>query len=188
MGILHQVQVRSGISVREGAARSGWLFGTCAMIVILSEGFRACQSEQARGKRHEAIGETKTLSSVAIAPPWLIGIHCSAVKPSPVKEFFRGLPAKFDAEAAEDLAAVYQFDLSGPQGGQYHVKIKDGACSVHEGTHPEPQVTFSMSGDDCVAVLSGRLDGSSVFLSGRLQISGDLGLAMQLRALFPTVR
>jgi len=110
------------------------------------------------------------------------------VKPSLVKEFFRGLPAKFDAEAAEDLAAVYQFDLSGPQGGQYHVKIKDGACSVHEGTHPEPQVTFSMSGDDCVAVLSGRLDGSSVFLSGRLLISGDLGLAMQLRVLFPTVR
>ncbi len=110
------------------------------------------------------------------------------MEPSPVKEFFRALPSKFDAEAAEDLAAVYQFDLSGPQGGQYHVEIKDGACSVHEGTHPEPHVTFSMSGDDCVAVLSGRLDGPSVFLSGRLQISGDLGMAMQLKALFPTVR
>ena len=110
------------------------------------------------------------------------------MKSSPIKELFRTLPSKFDAEAAEDLAAIYQFDLSGPQGCQYHVEIKDGACSVREGAHPEPHVTFSMSGDDCLAVLSGRLDGHSVFLSGRLQISGDLGLAMQLGTLFPTVR
>jgi len=117
-----------------------------------------------------------------------MGVHWRAMGSSLVREFFRTLPSKFDAEAAEDLTAVYQFDLSGPQGGQYHVEIKDGACSVREGTHPEPHVTFSMSGDDCLAVLSGGLDGPSVFLSGRLQISGDLGMAMQLRAMFPTVQ
>src|SRR5688572_17120006 len=30
-----------------------------------------------------------------------------------IKDFFKHLPGKFDAEAADDLEAVYQFDLSG---------------------------------------------------------------------------
>ena len=104
-----------------------------------------------------------------------------------IHAFFRDLPDKFDAEAAEGVTAVYQFDLSGPQGGQYQLVIEDGACSVRQGAHPSPHVVLSMSGEDCLGVLSGRLDGQSVFLSGRIRISGDFGLAMQLRALFPTV-
>jgi len=45
------------------------------------------------------------------------------MKPTSVQEFFRCLPQNFDAEAAEGLAAVYQFDLSGSQGGQYQLTI-----------------------------------------------------------------
>ncbi len=110
------------------------------------------------------------------------------MKPTSVKEFFRILPTKFDAEAAEGLEAVYQFDLSGQEGGQYHLVVLNGACSTREGTHPDPHVTFSMSGEDCLRVLSGQLDGQSVFMSGRLRITGDLGLAMQLKSLFPSVQ
>jgi|SRR5579884_12333 len=107
--------------------------------------------------------------------------------PPSVKEFFRRLPEQFDPEAAEGLTVVYQFDLTGPHGGQYQLVIDDAACSVQEGEHPNPHVTFSMSAEDCLGVLSGRLDGYSVFLSGRVRVSGDLGLAMQLKSLFPTV-
>jgi putative sterol carrier protein len=110
------------------------------------------------------------------------------MKPQTVKEFFRVLPEKLNAEAAEGVAAVYQFDLSGPQGGQYHLTVKAGVCSVLEGVHPDPHVTFSMSGEDCLGVLNGNLDGPSVFMSGRLRVSGDIGLAIQLKALFPSVR
>ena len=109
------------------------------------------------------------------------------MKPTSVQEFFRCLPQKFDAEAAEGVAAIYQFDLSGPQGGQYQLVIEDSACSVQEGTHPNPHVVFSMSGEDCLGVLSGRLDGASIFMSGRVRVAGDLGLALQLKSLFPTV-
>ena len=105
-----------------------------------------------------------------------------------LKEFFEALPGKLDAEGAEGLTAVYQFDLSGPLGGQYHVVVRDKTCRVQEGVHPEPDVTLSMSGEDCLGVLNGRLDGVSVVASGRVRISGDIGLAMQLKALFPSVR
>lgn len=109
------------------------------------------------------------------------------MKPTTVQEFFRRLPEKLDADAAEGLTAVYQFDLSGPQGGHYQLVIDNGTCAVQEGMHPDPDVIIAMSGEDCLGVLSGRLDGPSVFISGRLRISGDLGLAMQLKSLFPSV-
>lgn len=107
--------------------------------------------------------------------------------PRSVKEFFQALPGKLDADAADGLTAVYQFDLNGPQDSQYHLVVENGACSVLEGVHPEPHVTFSMSQEDCLGILGGQLDGPSLFLAGRLRISGDLGLAMQLKALFPSV-
>jgi putative sterol carrier protein len=105
-----------------------------------------------------------------------------------VSEFFQVLPDKFDAQAASSMNVVYQFNLSGPQGGQYYLAVKDQACSVQTGVHPAPQVTLSMTGEDCIGILTGRLDGPSTFLSGRLQIAGDLGLAIQLKTLFPSIR
>jgi putative sterol carrier protein len=108
--------------------------------------------------------------------------------PKTVRAFFSTLAGKLDPDAAEGLDAVYQFDLNGSDGGQYQVQIRDGACQVLEGTHPDPHVTLAMSGEDCVRVLNGQLSGTSVAMSGRVRISGDMGLALQLPSLFPTLR
>jgi putative sterol carrier protein len=104
-----------------------------------------------------------------------------------IKEFFKQLPSKLDAGAAEDVDVVYQFDLSGAQGGQYFVTIREGACQVKEGRHEDPHVILSMAGEDCVKVLNGELSGPAAAMSGRIRISGDIGLAMQLRMLFPSI-
>ncbi len=109
------------------------------------------------------------------------------VKPTCVREFLQSLAGKLDSEAAEDIDAVYQFDLSGAQGGQYVLTVRHGACQVTEGRHGNPHVTLSMAGEDCIKVLNGQLSGPMAAMSGRLKVSGDLGLAMQLKALFPSV-
>ncbi|HEY6281800.1 MAG TPA: SCP2 sterol-binding domain-containing protein [Burkholderiales bacterium] len=48
-------------------------------------------------------------------------------------------------------------------------------------------VTLSMAGEDCIAILEG-MSGMSALLCGRLKIAGDMGLAMQLVAFFPDLR
>lgn len=111
-----------------------------------------------------------------------------AMNPTTVKDFFQLLPSRLDPDAAEDLDAIYQFDLSGAQGGQYFLTIRDGICQISEGMHADPHVVLSMAGEDCVKILKGQLNGPAAAMSGRLKVSGDIGLAMQLRALFPTVR
>ena len=109
------------------------------------------------------------------------------MNPTTVKEFFQLLPSRLDPDAVEDLDAVYQFDLSGAQGGQYILTICEKTCHVVEGMHAAPHVVLSMTGEDCMKVLRGQLSGTAVAMSGRLKISGDIGLAMQLKALFPTI-
>ena len=109
------------------------------------------------------------------------------MKATTLKEVFDSLPSKLDKDAAEDLDAVYQFDLRGNQGGQYHLLVKNGICVVKDGTHADPHVTLSMTGEDCIGVLNGKLSGMTMAISGRLQITGDIGLAMQLKSLFPNI-
>jgi putative sterol carrier protein len=109
------------------------------------------------------------------------------MNPTTVKEFFQLLPGRLDSDAAEDLDAVYQFDLSGAQGGQYTLTIREGACQIAEGLHADPHVVLSMTGEDCLKVLTGQLSGPAAAMTGRIKVSGDIGLAMQLKALFPTV-
>ena len=87
--------------------------------------------------------------------------------PPTVKEIFERLPAQLDSDAAEDLDAVYQFDLSGAQGGQYILTIREGACQVAEGMHVDPHVVFSMAGEDCIKVLNGQLSGTAAAMTGR---------------------
>jgi len=41
-----------------------------------------------------------------------------------------------------------------------------------------------MTAADYVELTSGRLDGTMAFMSGKLRISGDMGLAMQMQSLF----
>jgi putative sterol carrier protein len=108
------------------------------------------------------------------------------MKQATVKAVFQSLPAKLDPVAAEDVDAVYQFDLNGPEDGHYVVTISEGCCQVKEGIHPDPHVTFSMGSDDFLKIFNGEVSGPAVMMSGRLRVSGDLGLAMQLRSLFPT--
>jgi putative sterol carrier protein len=110
------------------------------------------------------------------------------MNPTTVKEFLQLLPGRLNSDAAEDLDAVYQFDLSGAEGGQYILTIRDGACQIAEGMHADPHVVLSMAVEDCIKILKGQLSGPAVAMSGRLKISGDIGLAMQLKALFPNIK
>ena len=111
----------------------------------------------------------------------------TAMKVTTINEVLHSLPDKLDKYAAEGLDAVYQFDLQGHQGGQYHLLVQNGTCVVQDGVHADPHVTLSMTGEDCIRVLNGQLSGMMLAMSGRLQVAGDVGLAMQLKSLFPNI-
>jgi putative sterol carrier protein len=101
-----------------------------------------------------------------------------------VKGIFSAMPSQFNADAAKGMNSVIQFNLTGDGGGQYHVAIKDGACTVGEGAHASPNMTMTMAAQDYVDMISGKLNGQMAFMSGKLKIAGDMSLAMKMQTLF----
>ena len=101
-----------------------------------------------------------------------------------ISDLLAQMPGRLDPEVAAGLDVVIQYDLAGEGGGVWHCAIKDGVCSIHEGAHDEPTMTLSLEAADFIELTSGRLDGMTAFMGGRLRIGGDMGLAMKMGSLF----
>ena len=104
--------------------------------------------------------------------------------PSTPKEIFSVMPSRFNKDASKGLNAVYQFDLSGDNGGKWHIVIQNETCQVKEGAHASPNITISMSAQDYVDMTTGKLNAQMAFMSGKLRIAGDMGLALRMQNLF----
>jgi putative sterol carrier protein len=101
-----------------------------------------------------------------------------------VKETFEAMPERFRSDKAAGVNAVIQYDIAGDQGGTWHAVIKDGACSVQSGPAPSPNLTLNMSAQDWLDMIAGKLSGQMAFMSGKLKVKGDMGLAMKLGSIF----
>ena len=101
-----------------------------------------------------------------------------------VKESFDAMPGRFRSDKATGTSAVIQYDVSGDGGGTWHAVIKDGACTVTPGLAPTPNLTLQIAAQDWLDMLSGKQSGQMLFMSGKLKIKGDMGLAMKLGSMF----
>ena len=104
--------------------------------------------------------------------------------PSSCKQVFEQMPSHFRKEAAQGLNAVYQFDLSGEGGGKWQIAINNGTCDIKEGSELTPNITISMAAQDYLDMAAGKLNPQMAFMSGKLRISGDMGLALRFQGLF----
>ena len=102
-----------------------------------------------------------------------------------VKEVFAKMSEAFNANAAQGLNAVFQFDITGDDGGKWNVAVKDGACAVSEGASDAPTVTLTMAAETWLAMVNKELNGMQAFMSGKLKASGDIMLAQRFATIFP---
>ncbi|MBJ7608266.1 MAG: SCP2 sterol-binding domain-containing protein [Candidatus Dormibacteraeota bacterium] len=102
--------------------------------------------------------------------------------PNPT-EVFTEINTRLEANPAKTagLNAKYAFDLSGDEGGEYHIVLGDGKGEAGRGAPENPNITISMKDTDFVDLATGKLDGTAAFMSGKLKIKGDMGLAMKLQ-------
>jgi putative sterol carrier protein len=101
-----------------------------------------------------------------------------------VKETFDAMPGRFRADKAAGANAIVQYDVSGEGGGTWHAVIKDGTCSVSDGPGPNPHLTVQIAAPDWLDMLAGKQSGQMLFMSGKLKVKGDMGLAMKLGSMF----
>jgi multimeric flavodoxin WrbA/putative sterol carrier protein len=94
------------------------------------------------------------------------------------------MPAGFNKEAAGDLSAVYQFEVTGPEEFIGRLKIEGGTCVFHEGPDPRPDVVIKTPADIWLAISKGELDGQHAFMAGKYKTEGSVPLLMKLKHLF----
>jgi len=63
--------------------------------------------------------------------------------------------------------------------------VNDGKYKMGKGKISDPNVTSVAKDKDWVAVSNGQLGGTRAYVTGRLKIRGDQGLARKLDQIFP---
>ncbi|MBW1996670.1 MAG: SCP2 sterol-binding domain-containing protein [Deltaproteobacteria bacterium] len=101
-----------------------------------------------------------------------------------VKHLFDQIPGRFDGQTAQGVKAVFQFDITGPGGGNWCVTVQDSTCSISEGRHPDPTVTLSMSKETWLGIANKEINPFEAFMSGALRVSGDMLMAQMVPELF----
>ena len=122
------------------------------------------------------------LAAAALSASAPAGVQPAYSTPQQIFDAMRGA---FQPQKAAGVHVRYQFQLSGPNGGDWFIEVNDGKCRVARGAVDHADVTFIASAQDWVAISNGKLNGTWAFLLGRLKIHGDQHLARQLDEMFP---
>ncbi|MBN2303742.1 MAG: SCP2 sterol-binding domain-containing protein [Anaerolineae bacterium] len=104
--------------------------------------------------------------------------------PSTIQEIFENIDEGFNPDKAEGVDAVFQFVLTGDNGGDYWIKVVDQQATVGEGLHDDPTMTLTATANDYLALVNGELNAMMAFMQGKIKVKGDMGLALKLQAMF----
>jgi len=103
-----------------------------------------------------------------------------------VKDVFeRHMPDRLKAkpDLVTKINAVYQFNISGPSGGQWAVDCATPGGAVSAGATGNARCTVNCTDADFLAIVNGRMNPQMAFMMGKLRIQGDMGLALKLAQL-----
>jgi putative sterol carrier protein len=101
------------------------------------------------------------------------------------QQVFDSMRDSFQANKAKGLHVRYQWELSGPNGGEWWIDVNDGTYKMGKGKIDNPSVTFITSDNDWVAMSNGKLKGTWAYMTGRLKVRGSQAIARKLNEIFP---
>lgn len=98
-------------------------------------------------------------------------------------KIFASMPERFQADKADGVNMIVLFDVSGDDGGQWSVGVKDGAIDVQKAAAENPTASIKISSEDLQAMTSGQLNPMMAFMSGKIKVDGDLNSVMKFQSL-----
>ena len=101
-----------------------------------------------------------------------------------VQEIFDKMPQAFQADKAAGVNATVQLNLNGDGGGDWKVEIANGQISAAQGNAASPDLTLAMDASDYVALTRGEANAMGLFMAGKIQLQGDMTLAMKFQEMF----
>lgn len=83
----------------------------------------------------------------------------------------------------DGISTIYQFDISGDEGGTYQIKIDNSQVKVVEDLSFDPKCTFQLSDQNFLKLVDGKLNPMMAFMAGQVKVKGDLSQAMKLQGI-----
>jgi putative sterol carrier protein len=98
------------------------------------------------------------------------------------EEFFeKVLPRRFKPDKAADIDVTVQIKITGTNGSDWVVTIKNQKLEAKKGTHPSPTLTLEMAETNFMELVNGEMSGEKAFLTGKLRFKGNIAVALKLR-------
>jgi putative sterol carrier protein len=93
------------------------------------------------------------------------------------------LPDRFKTkpDLIAKVSASYKFVITGDNGGTWVVDLTQPGGAITTGD-AAASCTITMTADDFVQMMNGKLNAQMAFMSGKLKVAGDMGLALKLQA------
>ncbi len=101
-----------------------------------------------------------------------------------VAEVFEQIPNYFNPAAAAGVNKTILFNITGTEAGTWAVKIANQTCEVIRNEVEKPDLTLTISDKDWLAIIDGKLNPMTAYMTGKLKATGDLMLAMRITNLF----
>jgi len=111
-------------------------------------------------------------------------VHAAGVE-QVLDGMFKAMQEHFLPEKAQGVDAVIQYVVA-DEGREYAytLAIKEGECALKKEKAGNAKVTLSMDLASFLKLMVGAADGTTLFMSGKLGVSGDLFFSQRIASFF----
>ena len=102
-----------------------------------------------------------------------------------VNEYYETLTERFVAAKSDGIDAVFQWEIEGDGGRQFHAVVKGGAVEVAEGAHEKPNVTLKVNAENYLKIVNGQMKGLMAVMTRKMKVDGNIKLAKKMNDIFP---
>lgn len=86
------------------------------------------------------------------------------------------------------IKAVYQFHLKDDDPDTYQFVLRGENSYIAKGVEEKANCTLHMKADNFIKLAKGTLNGTTAFLSGKLKIEGNMGMALKLEGILSRIK
>ena len=85
-----------------------------------------------------------------------------------------------NADKVKTIKAVYQFELTGDAPSSWTIDLTKDEDFVSAGTNVQANCTVTIKLQDLSDIIEKKLNPQMAFMTGKLKVKGDMGLALKL--------